>query len=134
MSVFFWGAVGGIAPEVVRLWRLREKPWTPPTHYWPISAAMVLLCGGMALLAAAPEPYSAFYVGIATPYLVSAWAAQAASSQPTSAPVDGRWSDADEPTDSQRGTIRVDEVRPQGIESPQFRQRVGLFFRALYRS
>ena len=73
METFFWGAVGAIAPEIVRWWRIArsETPgeWTRAS-YWLATAAYLCLAGLMALLVAQPNPYAAFMAGLTAEFAI----------------------------------------------------------------
>ena len=68
---FLWGVLGGVAPEALRFWKLRDEPITPPRSYWPISAIMFVVSGGLAqALVPSGSAMSAVYIGVATPFLI----------------------------------------------------------------
>ncbi len=71
MELFLWGCVGGLAPEIVRLYKGRLSPVHLAKSFWVISLLYVALAGAMAVLFAGSTPQSAFYVGVSTPFLVS---------------------------------------------------------------
>ncbi len=115
---FLWGLVGGAAPEVLRLWRLREQDWVPPARYWPISVAMVLISGAFAQAAAAETPLAAIYVGVSTPYLIS-WMLSRGRTQFTSA--------ESHQSAGENGLPRVEEYRAVEVPAPPFIARLRIF-------
>ncbi len=78
MGTFLFGAIGALAPEIIRLYDARLQPFRVPRHYWLVSLAYLLLGGVVALLLSDPgNPFSAFYVGVALPVTIGALARQA---------------------------------------------------------
>lgn len=73
MLTYLLGMAGAAAPEVLRFYRARLVPISSlPRHYWVISALYLGLGGLVATLLAAPgNPWSAFYVGLALPIVIS---------------------------------------------------------------
>jgi hypothetical protein len=72
MARFLWGMLGAAAPEVLRLWKARLRPFTPPRSYWPVSIAYAAVGGLLAVAFAQPgSPGAAVYVGVATPFLIA---------------------------------------------------------------
>lgn len=69
MPVYVWGAVGALAPEVVRWFRIaREGPpgeWKRVT-YWLATVAYAALGAALAYLIGKGEPYAAFSTGVST--------------------------------------------------------------------
>jgi hypothetical protein len=84
------GFVGAAAPEIVRLYRLRDQ--LPKVHigYFLISVAFFLLGAFAAWIFQSASPYAAFYVGACTDTLVSSIAGKAPTvTPPTPPPVTG---------------------------------------------
>lgn len=71
--VFALGCVGALAPEIVRLYKLRKKPPKEVFSWWyyVASVLLALLGGVVALVLPAITAWAAFYAGITTPMLVS---------------------------------------------------------------
>jgi hypothetical protein len=73
LGSFVWGAIGAIAPEIVRWYRIAgsETPgeWRRAS-YWFATVAYVLLGGVVASLVAQPNPFAAFVAGVATEFTV----------------------------------------------------------------
>lgn len=72
-QVFLIGCVGAIAPEVLRLYRLRNTlkfNWS--WSYTLISLAFVLLGGFVSYILEPSNNYAAFYSGIGTPFIINA--------------------------------------------------------------
>jgi len=65
------GFVGAAAPEIVRLYRLRDQLPKIRGGYLLISAAFFLLGAFVAWIFQAASPYAAFYVGACTDTLIS---------------------------------------------------------------
>lgn len=73
LPIFGLGALGAVAPEVVRLYRLRLR--TPRLHatYFAISVTYAAVAGIFAVYLARPENIlSALYVGMGFPSIVAA--------------------------------------------------------------
>lgn len=74
-KVFLIGAIGALAPEIVRLYTLAtggEMPVFSPALYIPISILMAALGGLIAVILPSENLQSAFYTGIGTPTLINA--------------------------------------------------------------
>lgn len=131
---FLWGVVGGVAPEILRLWRLRDEVWTPTRHYFPISIALALLAGAMAVAFAASTPLAALYVGVSTPYLISTMVAAASAGSARRPAQEGALTDK---SSEESGTVGsgpdVNEIRVADAGSPSFKQRINIFMRTLLR-
>jgi hypothetical protein len=69
--VFGLGCVGALAPEIYRLYALREKTMTFSLWYILISAAFAMLGGVAAIILPAINYRAAFYAGITTPAMLS---------------------------------------------------------------
>jgi len=72
-SIFLLGAVGALAPEIVRLYTIRSKPrlfrWS---RFYLITSLLFAILGGvMAFVLPATSYWGALYVGISTPLLVN---------------------------------------------------------------
>jgi hypothetical protein len=83
-SVLLLGMLGASAPEVVRLYSLRQRP--PKTwslFYLAISLLFAALGGTVAVLLPATTPWAAFYAGISTPTLVTTALRKASESRRT---------------------------------------------------
>ena len=84
-SSFLIGCVGAIAPEILRLYKLRSSiriTWS--WSYVLVSIPFILLGGFVAYILEPQNYYAAFYSGIGTPFIVNAIAKetqQAASTQ-----------------------------------------------------
>ena len=72
-QVFLIGCVGAIAPEILRLYRLRNTlkfSWS--WSYILISFAFVLLGGFVSYILEPSNNYAAFYSGVGTPFIINA--------------------------------------------------------------
>ncbi|MFD7630760.1 hypothetical protein ACFV7Q_32860 [Streptomyces sp. NPDC059851] len=71
--VFALGVVGALAPEIVRLYGIREDParFTWSWFYVVVSVAFAALGGVLALLMPATSYWGALYIGVSTPVLVN---------------------------------------------------------------
>jgi hypothetical protein len=71
--VFALGMVGALAPEIVRLYGIREDPerfaWS--WFYLMVSVAFAALGGLLALVMPATTYWGALYIGVSTPVLVN---------------------------------------------------------------
>lgn|SRR6185312_3591378 len=71
--VFALGCIGSLAPEIVRLYSIREDPerfkWS--WYYLVISIVFALLGGLVAMVLPATTYWGALYVGVSTPVLVN---------------------------------------------------------------
>jgi hypothetical protein len=131
---FLWGVVGGVAPEILRLWRLRDEVWTPTRHYFPLSVALALLAGAMAVAFAATTPLAALYVGVSTPYLISTMVAAASAGSSKGPAQEGVVPDKSSQQSETAGSgPDVNEIRVEDAGSPSFRQRMNIFMRTLLR-
>ena len=84
MSIYAWGALGAIAPEVLR-WRRIAFTGTPPEwkrrSYWLCTALYVGLAALFAALVAQPNPYAAFVAGTSAEFaILGAWSASTSGS------------------------------------------------------
>jgi hypothetical protein len=74
MENFFFGAIGALAPEVLR-WRRITRSGDPAEwgslSYWLATLAYVALAGFMANLIAQPNPYAAFMTGLTAEYAIA---------------------------------------------------------------
>jgi hypothetical protein len=72
-SSFFWcGCVGALAPEIIRLYKLKSRKnlnWQPT--YFILSILFALLGGFMAWVLQVTSYYAAFYVGVSFPTIIS---------------------------------------------------------------
>ena len=72
-NFFFIGCVGAIAPEILRLYRLRNSlRFTWSWGYILISIVFVLLGGFVAYILEPSNNYAAFYSGVGTPFIINA--------------------------------------------------------------
>lgn len=77
-KIFAAGCVGAIAPEIVRLYRLRHRVHTAEIsrlsvrRYLIISCLFVALGGLVAVFLEANSLHAAFYMGVSLPALISA--------------------------------------------------------------
>ena len=73
LVIFVIGSVGALAPEIVRLYSIRNAPekfkWS--WFYLCISTVFALLGGLVALVLPATTYWGALYVGISTPVLIN---------------------------------------------------------------
>lgn len=72
---FLLGCLGGVAPEVVRLYKIATAGGPAPelsTFYWVISAIYVLVAGGFTVAFQPPERWKAVWVGASLPTLLTA--------------------------------------------------------------
>lgn len=72
--IFGLGAVGGAAPEIIRLYALKNTPnqFTWSTFYLIVSLLFVGLAGLVAVILPTVTLWGAFYAGVAMPVIVSA--------------------------------------------------------------
>lgn len=71
-TIFVIGCIGALAPEMVRLYNLRNNPrfrWS--WFYLVISGCFALLGGLIAWILPTTTYYGAFYAGVATPVIVT---------------------------------------------------------------
>ena len=69
---FLIGCIGALAPEIIRLYKLRSSPvvsWS--WGYLLVSIPFVLLGGFMAYILEPTSNYAAFYTGVSTPFIVT---------------------------------------------------------------
>jgi hypothetical protein len=70
---FLWGAIGAVAPEIVRWYRI-TKTGTPEewkrAGYWIATLAYLALGGLMAVLVAKDDPYAEFIAGLSTEFVI----------------------------------------------------------------
>lgn len=66
------GSLGALAPEIVRLYEIRQSEWKFPFSYYVISFLYAGLGGVMAVALHASTWYSAVYVGATLPTFISA--------------------------------------------------------------
>jgi uncharacterized membrane protein len=86
-EAFFYGIAGGLVPELIALYRMREdfhsnKPgWVNSFFYWIITAVMVLVGGLLALLyknsGIELTPVLALHLGASAPILLNSLLAAA---------------------------------------------------------
>lgn len=73
IEVFAFGAVGALAPEILRLYRLRNRPdrfkWS--WFYLLVSLLFAGLGGVVATVLPATTAWSALYAGLSTPILIT---------------------------------------------------------------
>lgn len=73
ITIFALGCVGAIAPEIIRLFNLREQPsrfiWS--WFYLVITLFFVALGGIIAWILPTTTYYGAFYAGVTTPILIT---------------------------------------------------------------
>jgi ABC-type transport system involved in cytochrome c biogenesis permease subunit len=71
--MFLLGAVGALAPEIIRLYEIRNDPqrFTWSWFYLIVSILFVALGGFVAVVLPSKNPQGAFYAGISTPVLVN---------------------------------------------------------------
>ena len=71
--IFTLGCFGALAPEVLRLYRIRNKPrpnsWS--WFYFVISIVFAVLGGVVAIILPATTFLAAFYAGISTPLIIN---------------------------------------------------------------
>jgi len=73
LETFLIGCVGAIAPEILRLYRLRNSirfNWS--WGYIIISIIFVLLGGFVSYILEPSNSYAAFYSGVGTPFIINA--------------------------------------------------------------
>ncbi|MFG6094040.1 hypothetical protein SPB21_02260 [Leptothoe sp. ISB3NOV94-8A] len=69
---FLIGCIGALAPEIIRLYKLRSSPivrWS--WDYLLVSIPFVLLGGFIAYILEPTSNYAAFYTGVSTPFIVT---------------------------------------------------------------
>ena len=79
-NYFALGAIGGLAPEIVRLWSIATngQTFTWSWFYIIISIIFACLAGLVALVLPADNARAALYAGISTPVLINAVAKKVA--------------------------------------------------------
>lgn len=85
-KIFVAGCVGSIAPEIVRVYRLRHSAKVHIRHirrYIFVSVLFIALGGAVAVLLEANSLHAAFYMGASLPALVSAAAGKKLRRPPT---------------------------------------------------
>ena len=74
VMIFVYGCVGALAPEIIRLYKIRHDK--PPIANWIfyiiISAIFALLGGLVAVILPTVTAWGAFYAGVALPVTISA--------------------------------------------------------------
>jgi uncharacterized membrane protein len=75
-AMFAWGLIGGIAPEIIRAYRILIETID---FYYPkklilISAVLAILGGFIAIAFESSSPLNAILIGFATPTIVSTYA------------------------------------------------------------
>lgn len=72
--IFGLGCFGAIAPEIVRLYRLRLRPPRKgfSAYYWVVSCTYAITGGIVAICLPAVTLHAALYAGISAPVLISA--------------------------------------------------------------
>ncbi|GHF03702.1 hypothetical protein [Streptomyces morookaense] len=87
VQIYSLGMVGALAPEIVRLYRLREKAGAVRWSWFFVGASLAFaaLGGLLALVLPATTLFGAIYIGASTPVLVNSIAkgAMDAAKQPT---------------------------------------------------
>ena len=70
---FLLGAIGGVAPEALRLYSLAKEGqhFRFSAFYVAMSIVFALLAGLVAVLLPSPNERAAFYAGISTPVLIN---------------------------------------------------------------
>jgi hypothetical protein len=73
VAPFVLGAVGALAPEIVRLWKIRSEPQRFAWSWFYLIVSMLFACLGgiVAVLLPSENARAAFYAGISTPVLVN---------------------------------------------------------------
>ena len=130
VATFGWGVLGSAAPEIYRLYQMRESAWTPSARYWWFSALMAFFAGFFAVAASKPDdPLAAIYVGVATPYMISWMVAKASkeAGSKTSAPAN----DNGEPQSEDYTRIETYDVDDR---EPSWLVKVGMVSRALFKT
>jgi hypothetical protein len=70
--VFALGCIGALSPEVVRLYKLRSRPWKKfSSYYYVISGVFAALGGVVAVVLPSVTVWAAFYAGVTWPTLIS---------------------------------------------------------------
>lgn len=72
LVVFAVGMAGALAPEIVRLYTLRQQGQAFTVFYFVISLLFAALGGLVAIVLPATTLWGAFYAGISAPVIVSA--------------------------------------------------------------
>ena len=82
LIIFLLGAVGALAPEIVRLYNLKTDGSGPfSVYYVLVSLAFSALGGLIAVILPATTLIAAFYAGISTPVVVNSALRQATKSK-----------------------------------------------------
>lgn len=87
LQYFLFGCLGAIAPEILRLYRLRNniKKFSWSWGYALVSLLFVVLGGSIALILEPRNAYTAFYSGVSTPFIINAIAREAEEASGTEA-------------------------------------------------
>jgi hypothetical protein len=72
LFIFVCGCIGAMAPEIVRLYKLRYRPPEFRKSYFLISIVFSVLGGFVAVILPATTPWGAFYAGVSLPIITSA--------------------------------------------------------------
>ena len=120
MQLFWLGALGAIAPELLRMWESRHHALVRPKSFWPVSLAFAAL-GGVVAVLFADSAKSAFVLGVATPFMISGLTRQAARMSSPSAPQSDQTPGAVEDD----GQINVEIV--EGIGVPTIARRLAIY-------
>lgn len=127
-EVFLIGCVGAIAPEIIRLYKLRNYikfkfSWS----YIAISIAFVLLGGFISSILEPSNAYSAFYSGVGTPFIINGIIKE---TQPDSESSNDYFDPEDEITQTPKG---IDEAKEKEILKRNINRQMSwrTFFRAL---
>lgn len=69
--IFVAGCVGASSPEILRLYKIRNRKLKFRKSYYVISVIFFLLGGFVALILPAVSLWGAFYAGLALPIIIS---------------------------------------------------------------
>lgn len=82
-QMFVWGFFGSCAAELASAAVITSsEKWKLPDHYfipsfWIVRALLACIGGGLALAHSAPTPLLCLHIGVATPFIIQAFAKNA---------------------------------------------------------
>ena|ERR1700690_4174165 len=72
ITIFALGCVGALAPEIIRLYKLRSRPWKKFSPFYLIISGIYAGLGGVvALVLPSVTVWAALYAGVTLPTLIS---------------------------------------------------------------
>ena len=71
LKFFLLGMFGAIVPEILRLYKIKDKKLALTAHYFVICPLFALVGGVVAVILPATTPWGAFYIGLSAETLIS---------------------------------------------------------------